>query len=70
MDYGRLVRVSKHRGDPKAVSYIVAVAEAGRAIELIRSQAADPDDEVEDLGRVSDTLIEALRLGSGRFMRA
>jgi hypothetical protein len=69
MDNGRLVRVRKHRGDRNAVSYIVAVADSGNAIELIRSQMADPGDEVEDLGRVSDTLLETLRLGFGQFMR-
>jgi hypothetical protein len=70
MHNGRLIRVSKFRGDPKAVSYIVAVADPIQAIELIRAQAATPSDDVEDLGRVSDSLLESLRLGSGQFMAA
>jgi hypothetical protein len=68
MHNGRLIRVSKYRGDPRASSYIVAIAEAAKAIELIRRQASTPGDDVEDLGRVSDALLIALKLGTGQFM--
>jgi hypothetical protein len=67
---GRLIRVSKYRGDPHAVAYIVALADPAKAIALIRAQAATPGDEVEDLGRVSDALLVSLNLGTGQFMRA
>jgi len=70
MHYGRLIRVSKYRGDPHAVACIVAVADPAKAIELIRTQAATPDDEIEDFGRVSDALLTALNLGTAQFMRA
>jgi len=69
MDYGRLIRVRKYAGDPW-VAYIVALAEPDRALELIRSQVAAPDDQVEDLGRVTAALLIAIKLGTGQYMRA
>ena len=51
-------------------AYIVAIADAAKAIEVIRAKAAAPSDEIEDLGRVSDTLLLALKLAAGQFMRA
>jgi len=68
MSEGRLIRVSKYRGDPKAVSYLVAAADKAEALALITRQAAKPGDEVEDLGRVSEALIAAMRLPLGQFM--
>lgn len=70
MDDGRLIRVSKYHGDPKAVAYIVAISEAARAIELIRSKVAQSGDKIEDLGRVSDALLLAMKIGPGNFVRA
>jgi hypothetical protein len=70
MENGRLIRVSKYRGDPKAVAYIVAVAESAKAIELIRSEVAQLGDEIEDLGRVSDALLIAMKIEPGSFVRA
>ena len=70
MANGRLIRVSKYRGDPDAVAYVVALADAAGAVELIRAQASVPGDEIEDLGRVTDALLTALKLGTGQFMRA
>lgn len=67
MDNGRLVRVRKYRGDPHTATYIVALADPTEAKDLIRVQASGPGDDVEDLGRVSDALLVALRLGSGQF---
>ncbi len=55
MHNGRLIRVSKYRGDPHAAAYIVALADPAKAIELIRVQASSLGDEVEDLGRVSQS---------------
>jgi len=67
---GRLIRVSRYRGDPQMVAYIVAVANPAEAIDLIRSKVATLEDEVEDLGRVSNALLNALNLRSGDFIRA
>jgi hypothetical protein len=69
MHNGRLIRVSRYRGDPRAIAYIVAVPDPFDAIELIRVRAATPDDEVEDLGRVSDVLLTSLHLQTGSFIR-
>jgi hypothetical protein len=68
MHNGRLIRVSKYRGDPHATSYIVAIAEPAKAMELIQAQASVPGDDVEDLGRVSDSLLTVLKLGTGQFI--
>jgi hypothetical protein len=53
-----------------AVAYVVAVADPAKAMKLIRRKASEPEDEVEDLGRVSDALIRAMNLESGDFVRA
>jgi hypothetical protein len=70
MDFGRLIRKRKFRGAPDLVAYIVALSDPRDAIELIRTKAADPEDEVEDMGRVSDELVKALKLNPGDFVRA
>ena len=70
MHNGRLIRVSRSRGDPRKTAYIVAIADPGKAIDLIRMRAASPDADIEDLGRVSDALLLTLKLGTGQFMRA
>jgi hypothetical protein len=51
------------------VVYVVAEFDPARAIELIRAKVAGPDDEVEDLGRVTDVLLGALGLKEGEFVR-
>ena len=70
MEYGRLIRVRKAQGDAKPIAYVVALADPAQAIELIRQKAANPEDEVEDLGRVSDALITAMKLEPGDFVPA
>jgi hypothetical protein len=69
MGEGRLIRVSKYRGDPQAVAYVVAMPDKARAIELITQKATNPGDEIEDLGKVSEALITAMSLAPGEFMR-
>jgi hypothetical protein len=68
--YGRLIRTTNDREPPKSIAYIVAISDPADAIEMIRSKVADPDDKVEDIGRVSEELLKALRLEPGGFMRA
>ena len=70
MDFGRLIRVSKCRGDRGGIAYIIAVSDPAKAIALIRTEVADPGDDVQDLGRVSDALIATLQLGPGQYKRA
>jgi hypothetical protein len=68
MGEGRLIRVSKFRGDPQAVAYLIAIPDKARATELITQKAANPGDEIEDLGKVSEALIKAMSLGPGEFI--
>jgi len=37
---------------------------------VVRQKSADPSDEIEDLGRVSDALLRAMTLQLGTFVRA
>jgi hypothetical protein len=64
---GRLIRKSAFRGDSKSTAYIVAVDDAAKAIELIKQNVAEPGDDIDDLGRVSDGLLQALSLPAGSF---
>jgi hypothetical protein len=64
---GRLIRKSAHRGDSKSTAYIVAIDDAAEAIDLIKQNVAAPGDAIDDLGRVSDGLLQALNLPAGSF---
>lgn len=65
-----MIRVSKLQNASKAVAYIVALTDPTTAMELIRRKVADPEDHIEDLGRVSDELLAAMKLETGAFTRA
>ena len=69
MQFGRLIRVQVHRSDPEATIYVVAEAEAEKAIDILKSALARPYDEYEDLGRVTGILLNTLGLQSGKFAR-
>jgi hypothetical protein len=69
MHAGRLIRVSKFRGELNSTLYVVAIAAPSQAIAAIRAQAATPDHEVDDLGGVSGALLESMNLLSGKFKR-
>lgn len=69
MKFGRLIKVRTHRGDPNATIYVVAEAEAEKAIHILRVSLVRPQDEYEDLGRVTDSLLNALSLQPGQFAR-
>jgi hypothetical protein len=69
MMFGRLIRVRAHRRDPEATIYVVAETEVEKAIDILKVALARPHDEYEDLGRVTDTLLNALRLQPGQFAR-
>ena len=68
MGEGRLIRVSKYRGDPEAVAYLVAVPDKAEAIDIVKAKAGKTGEEIEDLGRVSEALIKALSLAPGEFI--
>ena len=66
---GRLIRKKSYRRKrKKTTGYIVAVADAAEAIDLIRKGVAEPGDEIEDLGPVSDGLLQALNVPAGGFV--
>jgi hypothetical protein len=69
MGFGRLIRVRTHRGDSEVTIYVVAEAEAEKAIYILKLALVRPNDEYEDLGRVSDTVLDALSLQPGQFAR-
>jgi len=71
MSNGRLIRVtsnSRAAARPPVAAYIVAIQESAKAVDLIRNKVAACDEVVEDLGRVSDELLDTLRIESGKFM--
>jgi hypothetical protein len=70
MERGRLIRIGKFPGDTKGVAYIVAIADPAGAMALIRGKVANPEDDVEDLGRVSEALLVAMNLQPGQYKRA
>jgi hypothetical protein len=65
----RLIRKTVHHGNRSPILYIVAVSKADQAVEIIRSKAANLDDDVEDLGRVTGFLVQAFNLAPGEFIR-
>lgn len=65
----RLIRKTHHSSGCNLTLYIVAVCKADQAIEIIRNEVAERDDEVEDLGRVAGSLVQALNLAPGEFVR-
>jgi hypothetical protein len=52
----------------KSTAYIVAIDDAGEAIDLIKQNVTEPGDDIQDLGRVSDGLLQALSLPAGSFV--
>jgi hypothetical protein len=54
---------------PEATLYVAAEAEVEKAIDILKIALARPHDEYEDLGRVTDTLLNALDLQPGQFAR-
>jgi hypothetical protein len=65
----RLIRKSAYSGDPHSTIYVVAVADADQAVTMIRNKAANPSDVLQDLGRISGHLVQALNLLPGEFIR-
>jgi hypothetical protein len=61
--------VRAHRGDVEAMVYVVAEAEVEKAVDILKIVLARPHDEYEDLGRVTDILLNALGLQPGQFAR-
>lgn len=66
--FGRLIRVGDRRAGSDTV-YVVAEADFAKAADIIRNNVAGPHVQVEDLGRVTDKLLDALALKAGEFCR-
>jgi hypothetical protein len=65
----RLIRrKSTYRDDQYTMLYIVAVSNADKAVQIIRTKAANPSDDVEDLGHVSGFLVRTFDLAAGEFI--
>jgi len=61
--------VGAYRHDPAAAIYVVAETGAEEAIQILKAALVRPQDDYEDLGRVSDALLSALSLQTGQFAR-
>ena len=70
MTNGRLIRIRTHRSDAAAVIYVVAEPEREKAIAILKHALSRPEDEYEDLGRVTDTVLTALALQPGQITRS
>ena len=65
---GRLIRVTKGgTKPPNSVAYIVAEPDQAKAMEIIIGSVGGIDDEISDLGRVSEALMMTLALAPGQF---
>ncbi len=65
----RLVRKSAYRDDPHAIIYVIAVSSADQAVTIIKNKVANPSDIVQDFGRISGPLVQALNLVPGAYRR-
>jgi len=72
MGFGRFVsvRTTSSRGERVTVAYVVAEQDADRAIKIIGSRIAKLTDDVIEVCRVSEELVNALGLSPGEFRRA
>jgi hypothetical protein len=64
--FGRMVRVGNRDA---GIVYVVAESDPAKAVEIIRNNVAGPHVELEDLGRVNASLLKALSLQPGQFIR-
>jgi hypothetical protein len=73
--HGQLVKLISRIANPggaieKSMLYVVAAENSGEAIALVRDRLAREGDRVEDVGDVSNGLLQALNLAPGEFTRA
>jgi hypothetical protein len=62
---GRLVRVSRFKGAPNPAMYVVAESDPDKALAIVKEQLANKEFEYEDVGQVSQQLLNALNLKPG-----
>jgi hypothetical protein len=69
MPGGRLIRLSKLKNERGFPVFIVAVAEAGAAIDVLQSAGVSVGREAEDLGPISERLMHRLGLRPRQFVQ-
>jgi hypothetical protein len=70
MGFGRLIRVKSWRVHPAdAVIYIVAESDPAKALDILKTAGLGHEADLEDAGRVSESLLNALALKPGQFAR-
>ena len=62
LSFGRLIRV-------KGVIYVVAEPDPKAAIAIAQANICRDDDAIEDLGRITEILVNALNLKPGEMIR-
>jgi hypothetical protein len=69
MFFGRLVRVSRFKGQPDPTIYVVAEEDPDKALAIVKERLANHDFQYEDVGRVSQQLVDALNLKPGEIAK-
>jgi hypothetical protein len=69
MGFGRLIRV-RSVADPEGILYVVAEHDPEKAIGILKDDMGRRGYEMEDLGRVTGRLLDALKLKPGEFTKA
>lgn len=63
---GRLIKVTKASAAGRVESlYVVAEPNCEKALEIVKSEV--PDARIDDKGRISERLVDALSLAPGQF---
>jgi hypothetical protein len=70
MDPGRLICVRKYQGDPATVAHVVGLSESAPAKMVIQDQLGVSPEYIVDIGSVSPSLMAALGLEPGGYVRA
>jgi hypothetical protein len=70
MGFGRLISIEDWRGDPSDIVYVVAEPDPAKAIDVLKAAGLGHDAEFEDLGRVTEALLNEMALQPGQFARA
>ncbi len=70
MGFGRLIRVKSWRSNPAdAVVYVVAESDPAKAMDILKAAGLSHEADLEDVGRVTAPLLNALALKPGQFAR-
>jgi hypothetical protein len=70
MGIGHLVSVRSQSSGGATISYVVSEPDVNQAVEIIKNEIAALADEVVEVCRVSEQLLDALGVPPGGFRRA